>query len=209
MTRPATLSDLHDALAWRLRGLDQENAQNAAGAIYSLVHVGEGSPLRENALAVILESCGVVPAGNVATLSQALLALGAERAGDLHTFYPAAFVVLEARRQSQRAQGGRHGDALDAMLRGLIAKHPDFGAPMIWAELARQASGRIDDGALVSYDSLADTLAFEPHPGAEIRDIGFEAFRRRFHRIKKSLRHKLAAVSPVHETAQNQPRLAA
>jgi hypothetical protein len=204
--RAITRADLDAAIAARLSGFNAQAVEKAAQALFTLTGKGDGSPLAENALAAFLASFGMSPAGNIGTASQALIATAAREAEAWHLFYPAAFVVLESQRQAERARNRSGGDALDALLRTSIARYPRFAPSMLWAEFCRRASSpQIDDKALASYDGMTDTLAFEPHPGAELQDIGYGAFRKRYSRIKKSLGHQPASV-PLHpDDAQHQP----
>jgi hypothetical protein len=69
------------------------------------------------------------------------------------------------------------------LIRSAIYEFPSFSPSQLWAEFARHArvSG---DGVLADYDGLTDLISFEPAPGAELREIGFEAFRRRVQRVR-------------------------
>jgi hypothetical protein len=205
-----TRSDLDAAIAARLSGFNAQAVEKAAQALFTLMGDGEGSPLDKNALAAFLDSFGMVPAGNVETVSQALIATAAREAGDWHSYYVSAFTVLESQRQAERARGRQGGDALDGLLRTEIARYPRFQPAMFWAEFRRRASSpQIQDEALVSYDNQADTLIFEPHPGADLVDINYAAFRKRYSRIKKSLRHQPASVPLHRDDAQHQQPLKA
>jgi hypothetical protein len=196
--RTLTRSDLDAAIAARLRGFNAQAVEKAAQALFTLTGKGEGSPLDENALAAFLDSFGMVPAGNVETVSQALIATAARDVEAWHVFYLAAYAVLEAHRQAERARGRQGGDALDGLLRKLIAELPEFSSTLLWAECVRRADGAGCE-ILFDYDSTRDLLTFEHH-GA-LTDIGFGAFRRRVQRIR---RHKPAVVAPVLDHARHQ-----
>jgi hypothetical protein len=197
--RTLTRPDLDAAIAARLSGFNAQAVEKAAQALFILTGKGEGAPLDESALADFLDSFGMVPSGNVETVSQALIATAARDAEAWHVFYLAAYAVLEAHRQTERARGRKGGDALDGLLRKLIAELPEFSSSLLWAECVRRADGAGCE-ILCDYDSTRDLLTFEHH-GA-IVDIGFEAFRRRVQRIR---RHKPAVVAPVPDDAQHQP----
>ncbi len=200
--RTLTRADLDACITARLSGFHAQTIQKAAQSIFTLVNVGEGIPLDKNALGLFFDSFGLVPAGNPETLAHALIAMAAEHAEAWHLFYPSAYLVHQAEKQAERARNRRRGDALDVLMREAIDSFPRFGPSMLWAEFCRRASTpQIRDEALSSYDALAETLAFEPRPGAELVDIGYPAFRRRFSRIKKSLGHGPAAVSSGSEHA--------
>lgn len=210
MATLSTLDDLHAAIAARLSGSDAQTTCRAAGAIYASAPVCPGIEQPDNAMADVLRSFGIAFRGSPGPAFHALLAMGAEAAGDWCGFFPSAFLVLEAQRQCQRASTRRGGDALDRILRKAMADHPEFTPAMLWAELARRASSpQIADEALSSYDNLADELTFEPSAGAALVDIDYPAFRRRVARIKKSLRHEPASVAPCMDDADHQPRLKA
>lgn len=204
--KPPTLADLREAIAWALRDMPPARVERAVGAILDVWVMGECQSARENRIAAILAQMGIDGDARRA----ALVALGAEAAGDRDGFFLRAFAVFDVYRQSRRAASRRGGDALDGLLRKLINELPDFSPALLWAEFCRRASSpQIKDEALVSYDSMTNTLAFEPHPGAEFQDINYPAFRKRYSRIKKSLGHKPAHVPLDREDANNPPRLAA
>lgn len=180
---PPSPEDLRKAIAWQLRTVDPETAQKAAQAVFNLVHMGQGAEPPENAMAVILASLGVIPGGKVAGVFRALVAMGALAADAWPLFYPSAFAVFESHRQAQRASGRRCGDALDDLLRGMLDELPGFAPTRLWAEVSRRANEGAHP-ALADYDPGSDVVTFEPHPGAELRDISFQAFRRRVQRLK-------------------------
>ena len=179
-----TLADFHGAIADRLGSIP--NVPEAAGAVYRLASEGQGWRDDEDGAAKALAGLGVVFDTKPIPVYCALLAEGARMVGDWHRFYPAASTVLNWQRQATRARKRRGGDALDGKIREVIAEHPSFTVPMIWAECARQAGAcAIDNGPLVSFDAIDDLLTFAPRPGAGTRDINPVAFRRRVQRIRK------------------------
>lgn len=183
MTPPPNLETLRAAIVWQLQAVPAETVEKAAQAVFNLVHMGQGVEPPENAMAVILKSLGVIHGGRVASVFRALVATGALEENSWHTFYPAAYAVFEAHRQAQRAAGRVRGDALDDLLREMLEEVPDFTPINLWAEVSRLASNRTHP-ALDDYDPGLDVVSFEPHPGAELRDIGFQAFRRRVQRLR-------------------------
>lgn len=198
-------ADLDACIAARLSGFPPQAVKKAAQAIFTLASVGEHAPLDKNALAVFLDSFGLVPAGNPEVLSYALVATAAREAEAWHLFYPAAFAVWTAHQQVERARGPRGGDALDGLLRRMIDELPGFTPALLWAECARRAEGS-GCKVLCDYDSRRNLMTAELRPG-EIVDVGYSAFRRRFSRIKKSLGHEPASVASVPDDAIHQPDL--
>jgi hypothetical protein len=192
--RTVTRADLDACIAARLSGFPPQAIKSAAQALFTLVNVSECAPLDESALVPFLVSFGLIPAGNPETLSHALVATAAREAEAWHLYYPAAFAVWTAHQQSERARKPRGGDALDGLLRWLIAELPDFTTAMLWAEVVRRAEGA-GCAILCDYDPARDVLSFE-HRGV-VTDIGFMAFARRVQRIKKTLRHQPASVASV------------
>lgn len=195
-------SDLDACIAARLSGFPPQAVKKAAQALFTLVNVGEGIPLDKNAAALFLDSFGLVPTGNPETLSHALVATAAREAEAWHLYYLAAYVVWQAQQQSERARGPRGGDALDGLLRKMIAELPGFTPSLLWAECARRAEGSGCE-VLCDYDSRRNLMTAELRPG-EIVDVGYPAFRRRFSRIKKSLGHEPAIVPTDPDDAAHQ-----
>lgn len=200
MLSPVTRADLHAARAWRLRGIDHETAQKAAGAIFTLVDVGMGAIPPESAMEAILEGFGVKHGGKVVTMFHALLSIGAESAGAWHGFYPSAYLVFEAYRQANRATGRRHLDALDHRILAYLMEGIDAPAE-IWRDLLRHAYNGCDD-TIADYDQSCAVLIFQASTtSAELTDIRFDAFRRRVQRLKKPLRQLPASVAPGFDTS--------
>lgn len=192
-------ADLDAAIAARLCDIPGEIAKEAAGAIYGEWVRHTHQPPHENAPGVILERLGVPATRNPSAVWHALLALGAEIAGDAEVYFPAAFLVFEAHRQAERARLRDTGDALAELLRALIAERPEFSPAMLWSE-CRQRATEGGDAVLADYDPCVDAISYEPHPGAPLKDIGVVAFRRRVQRL---MRREPASVAPGRDTARN------
>ena len=205
----AIRADINAAIAARLSSIDAETAQIAASAVYGLSAGPCDVANDKDRMAAILAGLGINSARNASAVFHALLAKGAEAAGDLHAYASAVLVLMESQRQAQRAAGKSRGDVLDSIIREAVIDLPDFTPAMLWAEFARRALVG-GDSALADYDPVADVISFEPRHGADLADIGFPAFRRRVQRARK-MRQQPADVAPArhHRINQHPPRLAA
>lgn len=172
-----TAADIIAAARWRLRGWPAERIEDGLQLVAGLsMPISAGDPKVNKAMAAVED--GRNPWGALC----ALLVLRADAAGDLALMFAAGFEVLHAQRQAQQRRGG---DALDGLLRAMVAELPEWSPAMLWAELVRRASSG-SDAVLADYDSLRDVVTFEPQPRAPLRDLNKPAFLRRLQRIKKT-----------------------
>ncbi len=172
-----TAADILAAARWRLRDWPAERIEAGLQLVAGLaMPISTGDPEVSKAMAAAKD--GRNPWGALC----ALLVLHADAAGDPALLFAAGFEVLHAQRQAQQRRGG---DALDGLLRAMVAELPGWTPAILWMELARRASSG-GDAVLADYNSLADTIAYEPQPRAPLRDLNKPAFLRRLQRIKKT-----------------------
>mgnify|MGYP001765542052 CR=1 FL=1 len=85
-----------------------------------------------------------------------------------------------------RSRSPRRPDALNRVIAGYLAELPDITPAEIWADLLRIAEGG-GDGVLIESNPDSGLLSWVAEPGGPVRDIGFEALRRRVQRLRKSV----------------------
>ena len=113
----------------------------------------------------------------------ALLVLLANARGDAALLYRAGYGVIESYRQAQRATWKRRSDALTKLIAGYIAEMPGIGPKRLWEDFKGQARDGFSE-TLVDFSEEDGILSFVPWPGAEIEDIGFQAFRKKVQRVR-------------------------
>lgn len=188
--RLATVADILAAAHWRLRDWPAERIEAGLQLVAGLATpISEDVPEVDKAMASVED--GRDPWGGLC----ALLVLSANAAGDMALLFAAGYAVLDARRQAEKSEGRRGGDALDGLIRSMIAELPSWTPVMLWAELVRRASSG-SDAVLADYDCLRDAVAYEPQPRAPLREIGRAAYIRRLQRIKKTARQTPEYDSP-------------
>lgn len=87
---------------------------------------------------------------------------------------------------AHRRRAPRKLSALDRLIVDYLRELPDIGPAAIWGDLKRIA----EDGGntvVVEFDQEAGVLSWSPSPGGAIREICFEAFRKKVQRVR--LRH--------------------
>jgi hypothetical protein len=115
----------------------------------------------------------------------ALLALAAEATGDMAALYRAGIGLMAWYRQVKGGKGkAGKGDALHDLI---VTHYPETDSSDIWKDIARLVADRRFDEVLV--DFVDDTLSYVPAPRAKIKDIGYDAFRRRVQRVRESMKN--------------------
>lgn len=208
--RILTADDIIAAAAWRLAGWPQEWIEAGRATVADLLAHGttfdEGEPEVARALALIADD-GRDPWSALC----ALTALQADQAGDVALLYSAGLEVLEARRQALRAGNGHRPDSLDVLIAAHIAELPDIAPAALWASIVSQAG--IAE-CLGDFDCETSVLSYTPHPGDELVDINFIAFRRRVQRARKKFQtsprqNRLPSHRHAYDDFDQQSRIAA
>ncbi len=123
---------------------------------------------------------------NPFSASCALLALLASANGDAALLYRAGYGVIESYRQAERAAGSRRGDALNDLIRQYLAEMPTIEPKQLWEDFKGQAVDGFNE-ILTDFSDDDQVLSYSPWRGAELVDIGFEAFRKRVQIIRKAM----------------------
>lgn len=202
MRRLLCVEDIRAAAAWRLRAWPPDRIDAGLSRVARLVQ--QGIPFDEDHPA-IAEALTILMDGREAWGALCALAvLHADRSGDAALFWSAGLEVLRAYEQAQRGSTRRRGDALDELIRVYLAELPDVAPVDLWRDFTMQAAEQWG-GALADFDERAGLLSYEPHPGADLVEIDYAAFRRRVQRARKTLCDLPVPVAPDPENAEHEP----